>query len=319
MLSGNSIQKPHQVLVVDDSPVYRKLIEHVLAGQPYQLLYAKDGKEALALYHAHSPVIVVSDWMMPDLSGLELCRKIRESKSRQYTYVILMTGNTDEANVVQGLAAGADDYLTKPFNHAEMLARIGVGRRIVELNLVVSEKTRELEEASKTDHLTGLYNRRALEEWGVKQLHGAMRNGFHFWIAACDIDRFKTINDSYGHEAGDSVLKSFAELMKSVVRNSDMCGRLGGDEFLWVVTHVNRESIELAVNRLRERFCSLQFPFKGEHIKVTASFGVAGFQGKEPQDFRSLLRQADQMLYEAKRAGRNSTKILYLNDPVPVA
>src|SRR5208337_2379811 len=147
----NSPSSRYKVLVVDDSPVYRKLVEHILAAEPFTLLYAQDGKEALALYREHSPSLVITDWMMPDVSGVELCRQIRGDNSRPYTYIILMTSKSEKTHVVQGLQAGADDYLTKPFDHGEMLARIRVGRRMIELNCEVADKSRKLEEAAHTD------------------------------------------------------------------------------------------------------------------------------------------------------------------------
>jgi two-component system, cell cycle response regulator len=208
----NSSAPPIDVLVVDDSPVHRKLIEHVLSAETrYNMLYAQDGKESLQLYREHSPSIVITDWMMPDVSGVELCQQIRADNSRPYTYIILMTGGSRLVNATKGLRAGADDYLTKPFDEGEMLARIGVGRRIIELNRALEAKTRKLEEVAQTDLLTGLPNRRALELWADKELQGAIRHGFHFWVVLCDIDSFKTINDTFGHEAGDSVLRGFAD------------------------------------------------------------------------------------------------------------
>jgi len=311
----NSPSPRYQVLVVDDSPVYRKLIEHVLSTEShYEPLYAQGGKEALRLYREHSPPIVITDWMMPDISGVELCRQIRADSSRPYTYTILMTANTEKGSVVKGLQAGADDYLTKPFDDGEMLARVGVGRRIIDLNREVAAKSRKLEEAAQTDSLTGLPNRRALEAWAGKQMQGATRHGFHFWVVLGDIDSFKTINDTFGHEAGDTVLRAFADLLREGTRSSDICGRLGGDEFLLVITHVSAEGIELTVNRIREKFAALSFPFAGKSVKVTTSFGGVGFQSKGVHDFGSLVRKADQMLYEAKRKGRNCVRVLYLNE-----
>jgi diguanylate cyclase (GGDEF)-like protein len=299
----------YEVLVVDDSPVYRKLVEQVLSTEPYTLLFARNGEEALQLYHDHSPCIVLTDWMMPDFSGLELCQRIRADKSRPYTYLILMTSSTEKDNVVKGLEAGADDYLTKPFDPGEMLARIGVGRRITDLNRELAAKSLKLEEAARTDPLTGLPNRRAIEDWALKQLRGAARHGFSLWVAVGDIDSFKSINDTFGHDAGDIVLKTFAEVLKKCTRASDICGRLGGDEFLLVITHVEAEQVEEAVNRFREQFAALSFPLQGQSVNVTASFGVAGVQGKDMKEFSSLVRKADNMLYEAKRAGRNLVRV----------
>ncbi|MGB9435645.1 MAG: diguanylate cyclase [Candidatus Acidiferrum sp.] len=301
----NQTKRIYEVLVVDDSPVYRKLVEQVLASEAYSLLFAGDGAQAMKLYEEHSPCLVITDWMLPDFSGFELCQRIRSDATRPYTYIIVMTSNTEKCNVVKGLQAGADDYLTKPFDSGEMVARIGVGRRIIDLNRELAAKSQRLEEAARTDPLTGLPNRRAIEEWASKQLRGATRHGFPLWVAVGDIDSFKTINDSFGHDAGDIVLKTFADLLRKNTRASDICGRLGGDEFLLVLTHVERAHVQATVNRFREQFASLSFPLQGQSVRVTASFGVAGVENKDVEGFGSLLRKADQMLYEAKRAGRN--------------
>jgi two-component system chemotaxis response regulator CheY len=301
----------YEILVVDDSAVYRKLVEQVLSQQAYTLRFASDGAEAVKLYEQHSPSIVIADWVLPDFSGLELCQRIRGDNVRPYTYVIVMTSNAEKADVVKALEAGADDYLTKPFDPGEMLARIGVGRRIIDLNRQLDAKTRKLEAAARTDHLTGLPNRRAIEEWAGKQLRGAARHGFPLWVAVGDIDCFKTINDTFGHDAGDIVLQTFAGMLNKYTRASDICGRLGGDEFLLVITHVEDGHIETAVNRLREQFGALSFPLQGQSVRVTASFGVAGAQDNELHEFGALLRQADQMLYEAKRAGRNQVRVSF--------
>jgi two-component system, cell cycle response regulator len=299
----------YEVLVVDDSPVQRKLVEQVLSSEPFRLQFARNGEEALKLFEERTPCIVITDWMMPDFSGLELCQRIRADKSKPYTYLILMTSNSEKENVVKGLEAGADDYLTKPFDPGEMLARIGVGRRIIDLNRELDAKSRKLEEAARTDPLTGLPNRRAIEEWAARQMRGAARHGFPLWVVLGDIDSFKTINDTFGHDAGDIVLKTFADLLKRNTRASDICGRLGGDEFLLVLTHVETEHLEGTINRFREQFAALSFPLQGQSVKVTASFGVAGYHSSDPQDYTGLVRKADQMLYEAKRAGRNLVRV----------
>jgi two-component system chemotaxis response regulator CheY len=249
--------------------------------------------------------------MMPDFSGPELCQRIRADQSRPYTYIILMTSNMEKGNVVKGLQAGADDYLTKPFDPGEMLARIGVGRRIIDLNRQLAAKSMKLEEAARTDPLTGLPNRRAIEEWAFKQLRGATRHGFSLWVVVGDIDSFKTINDTFGHHAGDIVIKTFADLLKRFTRSSDICGRLGGDEFLLVMTHVEAAHIEATVNRFREKFAALSFPFQGQSVNVTSSFGIAGCGSKDSAEFTLLVRKADQMLYEAKRSGRNTVRVSY--------
>jgi diguanylate cyclase (GGDEF)-like protein len=297
------------VLVVDDSPVYRKLVEHAMEDQAYSPVFAKNGREALELYAKHAPSIVITDWMMPDFSGLELCQHIRGDLQHPYTYIIVLTSISEKDNVVKGLAAGADDYLTKPFDPGELLARIGVGRRTIDLHNEIDAKNKLLKEMAHTDSLTGLPNRRALEEWAGRQLRGAARHGYFLWVVHADLDSFKSINDNHGHDAGDQVLKEFGAILKEYTRASDISGRMGGDEFLLVLTHVDEKHIRLTVERLRGHLASKKFSFGGESVSVTASFGVCGFQGKEPLEFTKLVRQADKALYCAKRAGRNQIKI----------
>ena len=298
-----------QVLVVDDSPVCRKLVHQALECESYEMLFAKSGGEALELFKQHAPSIIITDWMMPDFSGLELCQRVRADAQKTYTYVILLTSVSEKANVVKGLAAGADDYLTKPFDPAELLARIGVGRRIIDLHREIEAKNRLLEGMAHTDPLTGLPNRRAIEEWASRQLRGAARHGFPFWVVLADLDSFKSVNDNYGHDAGDLVLQSFAEALKEHTRASDICGRLGGDEFLMVISHVGEEDIHPTMDRFREQFALQEFAFEGKKFRVTTSFGIAGFQGKDAPEFSALLRQADKALYAAKHAGRNQVKM----------
>ncbi|MGB7436439.1 MAG: diguanylate cyclase [Candidatus Acidiferrum sp.] len=311
----NQTTHPYKVLVVDDSPVYRKLVQQVLASEPFDLLFAADGSQGLSLYQEHAPDLVITDWMLPDFSGFELCQRIRLDSTRPYTYVIVMTSNTEKQNVVKGLRAGADDYLTKPFDPGEMLARIGVGRRIIDLNRELAAKTQKLEEAARTDPLTGLPNRRAIEDWAGKQVRGAERHGFNLWVVLGDLDSFKSINDTFGHDAGDIVLKTFGDILTKNTRACDICGRLGGDEFVLVLTHVEDAFIQETVDRFRAQFAALSFPLQGQSVRVTASFGVAGTRDKQTHDFGALLRTADQMLYEAKRNGRNLVRVSFPPTP----
>ena len=299
----------YQILVVDDSPVSRKLVEHALEAGDYSLLFAKSGQEALDLFRRHTPSIVVTDWMMPDFSGLELCERIRADAQREYTYVIMLSAKAEKDHVVKGLAAGADDYLTKPFDPGELLARVGVGCRTVELHREIDAKNRLLEEIAHTDSLTGLPNRRAIEEWAARQLRGAARHGFPLWVVLGDLDSFKKINDNYGHDAGDVVLRRFSEILKGNTRASDICGRMGGDEFLLVITHVASEYIQSTINCMREEWAGCEFEFGGNAVSITASFGLAGFCGKEAPAFQTLVQRADKALYAAKRSGGNHVMI----------
>jgi two-component system cell cycle response regulator len=297
-----------KVLVADDSAVYRKLVEQAFTDANYLLLVARSGQEAIDLISEHFPAIVITDWVMPDLTGIELCQRIRAGSQNPYTYVIILTSVSEKENVVKGLAAGADDYLTKPFHPEELLARVEVGRRLVELHRQVGAKNRLLEELALTDSLTCLPNRRAIDEWAPRQLSGAARHGFPFWVVMADLDNFKSVNDSSGHDAGDKVLKRFAEILKTNSRRSNICGRIGGEEFLFILTHADKENVASVVERVRRQFEEQDFFFGNRVVKVTASFGISGFQGEQgllPPDFSSLLSQADLALYTAKHRGRN--------------
>jgi two-component system cell cycle response regulator len=298
-----------KVLVVDDSPIYRKLVEHALSEEQYAVFFAKSGREAMALFSEHKPSLVITDWMMPDLSGIELCQHIRHQTEQSYTYIIILTGITEKNKVVKGLAAGADDYLTKPFHPEELLARVGVGRRIIELHRQIEAKNRLLEEMALTDSLTGLPNRRVIEDWAVRQVSGADRYGFDFWVIMADIDHFKLVNDTYGHEAGDSVLKRFADILKTNTRLCDVCARMGGEEFLIILTHTNQDGALLAIERIRKRVETERYGFAPGDTAITASFGMAQYCRHQAQDFAKLLAQADAAMYSAKRNGRNRIEI----------
>jgi len=272
-------------------------------------MFANSGHQAIETFERERPSLVITDWVMPDLTGIELCQKIRAGAGSPYTYIIILTSNAEKENVVQGLSAGADDYLTKPFDRNELLARVRVGQRLVDLHRQIEAKNRLLEELALTDSLTGLPNRRAIETWAARQISGAARYGFPLWVVLIDLDHFKRINDAYGHEAGDTVLKRFANILKSNTRLSDISGRIGGEEFLQVLTHADEHNVLIVVERIRKQFEAERFTWGGEHVSVTASFGVAGFSGKNAPEFAKLVSQADSALYRSKDHGRNRIEV----------
>ncbi|MGB8475332.1 MAG: diguanylate cyclase [Candidatus Acidiferrum sp.] len=296
-----------KVLVADDSPVYRKLVEQTLSEEPWSVVLAASGREAISLFAEHRPSLVITDQMMPDFSGTELCQHIRKHSNDSYTYIIMLTAMTEKSEVVHGLMAGADDYLTKPFDQGELLARAGVGRRVISLHRQLEAKNRLLEELALTDPVTNLPNRRAIEDWASRQLSGAIRYAHTFWIVLADLDHFKIVNDTYGHEAGDAVLKKIAAVLKSHSRKSDICGRIGGEEFLFSLSHITEENVRLVVNRLRAELEATKITVDGNSVTVTASFGAAGFDGNRTNapDLHQLISRADAALYSAKRQGRN--------------
>jgi|SRR6266481_86362 len=173
--------RPFKILVVDDSPIDRKLLEQALSREQYTVLSAESGKEAIQLFAEHRPPLVITDWLMPDVTGIELCQRIRLESQESYTYIIILTAMTEKDKLVKGLGAGADDYLTKPFHANELLARVGVGRRIADLHRQIEAKSRVLEELALTDAMTGLLNRRGIELWAGRELSAAARHDFPLW------------------------------------------------------------------------------------------------------------------------------------------
>jgi len=275
----------------------------------YRLIFAKTGQEAVELFSQHAPALVIVDWIMPDRTGIEICKHIRSHSQGSYTYIIILTAKAEKDSVVAGLRAGADDYLTKPFHNDELLARVGVGFRNIGLHQEIAAKNLLLEELALTDALTGLPNRRAIEDWAKRQLCAAARYRFSFWVVAADLDHFKTVNDTYGHEAGDTVLKTFSQILKANSRSSDICGRIGGEEFLSVFTHASKQNAQLVVERIRAALEETRFVFDGRNLAVTATFGLAGVEGPNLPPFGEIVARADAALYSAKRHGRNRVEI----------
>jgi len=293
------------VLVVDDSAVHLKVLEHTLARTFERVHLARNGREALEIFERERPALVITDCVMPDVGGFELCQRIRAAQSF-YVYIIMVTSIAETDNVVKGLTSGADDYLTKPVHTEELLARVKVGLRLLDLHRQLEEKNRLLEHFALTDPLTGLPNRRAIEAWAAHELPAAVRHGFAFWVVAIDLDHFKRVNDVYGHEAGDIVLKRFGEILRGYTRSSDISGRIGGEEFLHVITHADETYLPAIVERTRAKLSSHAFTFGDSTVMVTASFGVTGFRGGErAPGFPELVKRADRALYKAKQGGRN--------------
>jgi two-component system, cell cycle response regulator len=292
-------------LVVDDSATHLKLLEHTLSGTFERVHLARNGREALEIFERERPALVITDCVMPDVGGFELCQRIRAAQSF-YVYIIMVTSISETENVVKGLTIGADDYLTKPFHTEELLARVKVGLRLIDLHRQLEEKNRLLEHFALTDPLTGLPNRRAIEAWAAHELPAAVRHGFGFWVVAIDLDHFKRVNDTHGHDAGDTVLKTFGEILRSNTRSSDISGRTGGEEFLHVLTHADNAHMPIIVERTRTKLAAQSFSFSGSVITVTASFGVAGFTREgTAATFGDLVSRADRALYRAKQNGRN--------------
>jgi diguanylate cyclase (GGDEF)-like protein len=287
-----------RILVVDDDPVTRLTLETLLARRGCEVVTAIDGEEAYELLQrADAPKLAIVDWMMPEMSGPELCRKLRESNDAPRTHVIMLTGRRGKEDLVTGLASGADDYVRKPFDIDELYARVRAAYRLV----TVQDQLRS--QANKDD-LTGLLNRAAIMEFLRRALEQATRDDGAVSILLADVDRFKPINDTHGHLIGDSVLREMGKLLKRPLRLYDAVGRYGGEEFLVVLPGCGSEDAMDVAERLRSHICRRPIQTAAGALSITVSVGIATAAGDALQA-DDLILAADKALYQAKHAGRN--------------
>jgi diguanylate cyclase (GGDEF)-like protein len=306
-----SSQEAWRILLVDDEPTQRLIMARLLKRAGYSVEVAGNGKEALGKIGAGDFQLMITDWEMPEMDGIALCRELRATPGKGYIYTILLTARDAIEHVVTGLQSGADDYLTKPVIEPELIARLNTGKRIVTLERSLRTANEENRRLSITDPLTGTFNRRYLTEQLPREIDRAARYGRQLATVMCDVDHFKRINDTQGHLVGDEVLKWFAAQLQAGVRGSDWVARYGGEEFLIVLVETNVRNAAVAAEHLRERLASAPFPGVAGGLAVTASFGVAGWQSNVPQGstFDALVARCDEGVYASKAAGRNCVTV----------
>lgn len=299
-----------KILVADDSVVMRRLLQANLESWGYDVLIARDGGEAWAvLTQSDAPHIAIFDWMMPIHTGLELCRMVRELPRKSYTYIILLTSRALRQDVVEGLSAGADDYIVKPFEKEELEVRLRAGRRIIDLQAELLAAQHALVDQATRDGLTRIWNRTYILETLDREVARARRERSGLGVLMIDLDHFKLVNDTYGHQAGDDALRETARRMLTAIRPYDTLGRYGGEEFLLVVPSCDRFCLAGHAERLRLAVESQPFLAAGHQIKLTASFGAISSLPDCDSTAEDLIRAADTALYEAKRTGRNRVVI----------
>jgi diguanylate cyclase (GGDEF)-like protein len=296
-----------KVLIADDESVSRRLLESSLRRWDYQPVIANDGLEAFQiLSQPDAPKLAILDWLMPGKTGLEVCREIRQRKREPYTYILLLTAKTAKADVIHGLDAGADDYVTKPFDAAELQVRLRTGKRILYLQDQLIAAREALRERALRDSLTGLWNRSAIMDFLGSELSRQNRLGGSLGLAMIDLDNFKQLNDVYGHLLGDSVLCAVAQTMRASTRPYDGIGRLGGEEFLIVLPGCDEINAASHAERMRAAIQRIETEnAEGKNVKVTASIGVSVTADNLEIDTLDLIRAADVALYRAKDRGRN--------------
>jgi len=299
-----------KVLIADDEPVSRRLLELSLSRWGYHAIVASDGLEvARILQQPDAPRLLILDWLMPGLDGVQLCRQIRDSQSESYTYVLLLTSKRAKDDIVEGLESGADDYLTKPFDPHELKVRLRTGRRILHLMEQLVTAREALREMALHDPLTGLWNRAAAADMLDNELLRARREGTSLGVVMFDLDHFKAVNDTYGHPAGDEVLRETARTVRSVIRSYDFAARFGGEEFLIVLPGCDEVTAASHAERLRKAISRVVVKMPQGEIQFTASFGVAVTTRDADTDASSLIQSADGALYRAKRGGRNRVEL----------
>lgn len=296
-----------KVLVAEDDLVSRLMLQAAVEDLGHECLLAGDGDQAWKLFREAAPDVLITDRMMPGVDGLELCRRVRDEPGGTYTYVILATSLGDCEEVLRGMEAGADDYLTKPLEPFDLETRLVAARRVTALHAELTGYRAELARLASTDALTGLRNRRSLDD-DLATLHGRSRRyGRSYCVAMCDVDFFKGYNDRYGHPAGDEVLRAVAAALATRAREGDGVYRYGGEEFLLLLPEQTLESGTVAAERLRHAVEALGLPNpEGAPAGVvTVSVGVAAFVPEQDPSVVEVLAAADAALYEAKAAGRN--------------
>ena len=292
-----------RILIADDEGTSRKLLGHVLGSWGYEVLPVCDGREAWEQMRAESPPpLAILDWMMPGLDGVEVCRLVRALVTSSPPYIILLTARSGKDDIVAGLTAGANDFLTKPFDREELHARVEVGRRFVELNQELLENREQLRVQALTDALTGILNRRAILQTLEEEIARTQAERDNIAVGMMDIDMFKSINDAFGHAAGDEVLREVVRRSADSLRSDDSFGRFGGEEFLLVLPGVDSEAARPILERVRNAVSSSAVQVGGRPVRVTVSIGGAVRDGESIDD---LIRVADDALYAAKAAGRD--------------
>ena len=306
--SKGSEDKGCAILIAEDDAVFRRILEAWLGKWGYAVTAASDGQQAWQILQKEdAPKLAVLDWMMPAMYGTELCRKIRAAGSTPYRYLLLLTAKTDKQDLIAGLEAGADDYLSKPFDANELRARLRVGRRILDLQEQLVKAQDALQFQATHDALTGLLNHGAIQDVLHRELQRAQRMQTALGLIMVDLDHFKQVNDSLGHLAGDEVLRSVGQRLSSAVRVYDSVGRCGGEEFLILAPGCTPPELASQAERMRVLIAGEPFRTRAGEIRLTASFGVIGanLSAKDNVDREELLRAADAALYQAKAKGRN--------------
>jgi two-component system cell cycle response regulator len=297
-----------RILIAEDTLISRRMLQSLLAKWGYDVVSVEDGDAAWEkLKSPDAPRMALLDWMMPGRNGVEVCRALRKQRPEPYTYILLLTAKDAKESVVEGLESGADDYLTKPFNPQELKARIRVGLRLLELEDNLVEAREGMRFKATHDALTETWNRGAILETLDKEIWRSRREGLSLGVLLADLDHFKSVNDTYGHLAGDSVLREIAKRMHATIRPYDAVGRYGGEEFLILLPGCDGSETRNKAERLREAIFHGPVATPAGFLSVTMSIGGVATADWPQDTSNQILQMADSALYRAKEDGRNRT------------
>jgi diguanylate cyclase (GGDEF)-like protein len=301
------------VLLVEDHHIARKYLSKILRDAGYTVVAVENGRKALKVFNDRFFPIILTGWVMPGLNGLQLCREIRKQENEGYVFIVLLTGKDSKEDIITGLEAGADDYLTKPVHYAELIARLNSAMRILVMEKELKEANEKIRILSITDPLTGCYNRGHMIQKLTREIKRGRRYNHPISLIFCDLDHFKRINDTHGHQAGDLVLKEFAACIFKAIRDEvDWTTRYGGEEFLVVLPETNLQGAFQVAERIRLAISRKVIQWENQEIRLTVSFGVTGIDRSTPEHKVSpdyLIQIADQNLYRSKRGGRNRVTV----------
>ena len=299
-----------KILIADDEVMSRRLLQKTMERAGYEVTAVENGRLAAdELCKPEGPKLALLDWMMPELDGPAVCREVRKRKEHSYVYMILLTSKEKKEDIVAGLKSGADDYLTKPFDAEELKARLRTGMRILDLEDRLVEAREEMRFQATHDGLTSLWNRGMIMELLGRELSRSTREGKSTAILLGDVDHFKEVNDTYGHLAGDEVLRETARRLLSSVRSYDFVGRFGGEEFLVVLNNCDPAFSLARAEEIRKTIARRPVQTCGGSIPITMSLGLVLSQEWGPRPVEELVHEADEALYAAKAAGRNCVRV----------
>jgi len=296
-----------RILIAEDDSISRRILETTLVKWGFEVIVTRDGREAWqALKADDAPKLAILDWMMPGLDGVDVCKRIRMAGAGgSYTYVILLTTKGQKEDIVAGMDAGADDYITKPFDSGELHVRLRAAKRVLDLESQLLTAHEALRDEALHDSLTGLWNRPAILEILQKELSRAARSDTGVGLILADMDHFKNVNDTAGHKAGDTVLCRATQIMQFNLRNYDAIGRYGGDEFLIVMPGCDLSSAAVRADAIRTCVAESEILLEQDKLSLSVCMGVAASSEYDNPDIDSLIQAADAAMYRAKRAGRN--------------